>query len=156
MARTRTPDPRQAAKEAGAALVLNQGVPILEASRRVQLPESTLRDAVAKLATEPEKIKEAADRLAAAHVTIAMRAAERLHSRLDDLPDDLVMRAYGIASDKVATHQGWGRDAGSHSGAVNAAEALARLADALSGKTLTVTVEASDPPIDVTQESNAD
>lgn len=144
MARLRR-DPRQAQKEAGAALVLNQGVPILEASQRVGLPETTLRDAVARLAAEPEKIKEAADRLAAAHVTIALRAAERVHDRLDSLPDDLIMRAYGIASDKVAVHQGWHRGTEGAAGS-SAAEALAKLADALQGRTLDVSVRVSDAP----------
>lgn len=141
-------DPRKAAKEAGAALVLEHGLGVLEASRTVGLPETTLRSAVEKLAAEPEKIKEAADRLAAAHVTIALRAAARVADRLDSLPDDLALRAYGIASDKVAVHQGWSRGAET-SASINAAEALAKLADALTGKTLTVSVESSDPPIDV-------
>lgn len=141
-------DPRKAEKEAGAALILEQGVPLRAAAAAVGLPPTTLHDAVAALAEQPERIKEAADRLAAAHVTIALRAAARVADRLDSLPDDLTLRAYGIASDKVAVHQGWSRGAET-SASVNAAEALAKLADALTGKTLTVSVESSDQPIDV-------
>jgi hypothetical protein len=154
-----TKEERKAALLQGAALVMKEGLPVTRAADLVGVAETTLRVHIQRLSADPAAVKEAADSLAAAHVTIATAAADRVFSRLDSLPDDLLIRAYGIASDKVAVHQGWGRDR-DHATTANAADALAKLADAIAGGgTLSVTVTPPDPAasaIDVTPSDDPD
>lgn len=148
-----TKEERKAALQAGAALVLEQGATWSEATHATGISRAALGRAIARMRDDPDRVKQASDALAAANITIATEAAERVYGKLDELAPAELIRVWGIASDKVALHQGWGRDR-DQSHASTAADALAKLADAIaSGGTLSVTVTPPDPAssaIDVT------
>ena len=112
-------------------------------AERLGIPRSTLRDAVARFQADPATLKAISDQTLGIHAAIAHRAAGKLYDDVDSLPYDLLIRAYGVASDKLAAHLGVGRDRDAAAAAPeSAAHALSLLADALQGRELTLSVRA--------------
>jgi lambda repressor-like predicted transcriptional regulator len=141
---------RRAAIETGAALVTQEGMSLRQASASVGIPHVTLHSAIARLAEQPEHQKLAGERLAAAHVTIAQRAADRLYGLIDELPYAELIRVYGVASDKVAIYQGWGSRSQDGGGiGAGAAEAVARILASLDGRALTLSVSRTEPNVEL-------
>lgn len=128
-------------------MVLDQGATWRQAAQATGVSMGGLASTIKRLQEQPERIKEASDRVAAANVTIATQAAERVYGMLDELqPQDLI-RVWGIASDKVALHAGWGRDREAASG-TGTSDALAKLAEAIAGGgSVTLTVAPAEPAL---------
>lgn len=142
---------RQARLAAGLARI-EAGDPIERAARAVGVPATTLRDWHRRCyAAEPEAVKRLEEIVLAQACEIATTAGAALAERVPRLDDGKLIAAWGTAVDKIALRQGWARGAESGAGA-NASEALARLADALEGRTLEVTVSVSDADSEATHQ----
>lgn len=138
-------DPRKVAIDVGVNRVLVEGESKGSVARSLGIPRTTLHVAVEKARLDPDAVKELSSLTMGVHAAIAHRAAGRLYERVEELPDDLLIRAYGVASDKLAAHLGVGREAQGSGSPEAMGKALAMLADALQGREVTLSVRDLSP-----------
>lgn len=140
------PTPERQAKLAAGLAHIAAGGSIEGAALRVGVPPTTLRRwHHAAYAADPDAVKRLEETVLAQALEIATTAGVELAQRVPRLDDGKLIAAWGTATDKVALKQGWARGGDPHGSALPAAEALARLAEALEGRSLTVTVSRTDP-----------
>jgi predicted DNA-binding protein (UPF0251 family) len=142
---------RKATIEHGVNLVLNEGMSQRKAASLLDIPRKTLQYAIERYSTDPAALKALGEQAATLHLAILAKAGQLVHDGLEAAPYEHQLRAYGIASDKAAAYLGIGRTQDAQGTPEAAAKALALLADALSGRTLEISVRDLAPtPIDVT------
>lgn len=148
---------KHGAADAAAVMVLEGGSSWRQATAATDVSMGSLATAIERVSKDPERLKEASQNLAASHLVVAQKAVERIHGKIDQLPDDLLIRAYGVASDKAALYLGIGKDGTGASGGdgLSGARSLSLLVQALEGREVTVSVrdlsqdDASGQPKDV-------
>ena len=110
----------------------------------VGVPASTLRDWHRRsYAAEPEAIEKLEEIVLAQACEIATAAGVVLAERVPRLDDGKLIAAWGTAVDKIALRQGWARGVETAQ-ATGAGDAVARILQALDGKSLTISVSAED------------
>jgi hypothetical protein len=134
---------RQAQLAAGLARI-EAGESIERAARRVRVPASTLYDWHRRsYAGDPEAVKKLEEIVLAQACEIATTAGAVLAERVPRLDDGKLIAAWGTAVDKIALRQGWSRGVETAQ-ATGAGDAVARILQALDGKSLTISVSAED------------
>jgi len=119
------------------------GDPIDRAARSCGVPSTTLRRWHERAyAADPDAVKRLEQIVLAQACEIATNAGAELADRVPRLDDGELIASWWTAVDKIALRQGWARGS---DGAVptNAAEALARMANSLAGKTMELTLSVS-------------
>ena len=134
---------RQAQLAAGLARI-EAGAPIERAAMAVGIAASTLRDwHRRRYAAEPEALKKLEEIVLAQACEIATTAGAVLAERVPGLDDGKLIAAWGTAVDKIALRQGWARGVETAQ-ATGAGDAVARILQALDGKSLTISLSAED------------
>ena len=135
---------RQAQLAAGLARI-EAGESIEGAGRAVGVPSTTLRRWHERAyAADSEAIKRLEDVILGQALEIAVSAGAALAARVPRLDDGKLVTTWGVACDKVALRQGWARGGEAAAQATGAGDAVARILQALDGKTLTLSVSADD------------
>jgi len=135
---------RQAQLAAGLARI-EAGAPIERAAMAVGIPASTLRDWHRRsYAAEPEALKKLEQVVLAQACEIATTAGAVLAERVPRLDGGKLIAAWGTAVDKIALRQGCSRGGEAAAQATGAGDAVARILQALDGKSLTISVSAED------------
>ena len=134
---------RQAQLAAGLARI-EAGESIDGAGRAVGVPATTLRRWHERAyAADSEAIKRPEDVILGQALEIAVTAGAALAERVPRLDDGKLATTWGVAIDKVALRQGWSRGV-EVAQATGAGDAVARILQALDGKSLTISVSAED------------
>jgi len=124
---------------------IEAGAPIERAARAVGIPASTLRDWHRRsYAAEPEALKKLEEIVLAQACEIATTAGAALAERVPRLDDGKLIAAWGTAVDKIALRQGWSRGGELATQATGSGDAVARILQALDGKSLTISLSAED------------
>ena len=134
---------RQAQLAAGLARI-EAGESIEGAGRAVGVPSTTLRRWHERAyAGDAEATKKLEDVVLAQACEIATTAGAALAERVPRLDDGKLIAAWGTAVDKIALRQGWSRGVEAAQ-ATGTGDAVARILQALDGKSLTISLSAED------------
>lgn len=132
---------REAAIAAGVAKVVFEGDTVTNAANLLDIPRTTLRDAITRYTADPAALNELGRQGSTLHLAVMAKAGELVFDGLEAAPYAEQLRAYGIASDKAALYLGIGKDGNASGGdGQSQARSLALLVDALSGREVTVSV----------------